>query len=73
MTKLKSRDLLPVKSRCNDQECPCWANDCARAEIWKGLGRFNWLPASVRRAGAKKCARRIDPVSLEERVAVNAG
>lgn len=67
----KSRDLILDKSRCSDTDCPAWKSDCARAEKWKGAGRFNWLPPQQRRKG-KPCKRLIDPVTLEEKGASDA-
>jgi hypothetical protein len=62
----KSKDLAPDRLRCQDYDCPSWPSDCARAEAWTGQGRFTWLPLCTRRAKARKCHMRIDPVTLEE-------
>jgi len=62
----KSKDLAPDRARCHDEECPAWAAGCARAEVWKGEGRYVWLPLCTRECGAWSCPRRIDPVTLEE-------
>jgi len=65
MARLKSRDLGPDRSRCNDYECPQWENGCVRAEEHLGVGRFNWLrPRRAKKAQA--CVKRIDPVTMLE-------
>lgn len=61
----KSKDLPMQVCRCQDAACPQWKSGCARAEKWKGEGRFIWLPLCVRRRGARSCNKRIDPATLE--------